>query len=275
MLNVAVTGASGRMGSKIIKNILKQEDMRLVAAIEAPETPLEGKDVGEHLGVGEIGVKISGAESLKKTLIESKPDVLVDFTIADAATTTIITSAECGVDVVVGTTGFTDKQLDLIKKTVTENNIRAIISPNMAIGVNVFFKILEILAPVLADYDVEIIEAHHKHKQDAPSGTAVRAAEIIAQRLDRDLDEVGVYGRQGLVGERRAEEIGLHAIRGGDIVGDHLVLFAGEGERIEIIHRAHSRQSFVSGVIKALRYISHMEKGKINDMQDVIGLRDS
>lgn len=273
MIKVAVTGACGRMGSKIIKTILQQDDMEVVAAIEAPQSPLEGKDVGEAIGVGPIGVKITAAENLAKALKESKAQVLVDFTIATAAIKTIKTTADCGVGLVVGTTGFSEEQLAEIKDSVSKNNVKAVVSPNMAIGVNVFFKILKDLAPILADYDVEIIEAHHKHKKDSPSGTAVRAFEIISEETDRNPAEVGVYGRHGLVGERTKDEIGVHAVRGGDIVGDHTVLFAGEGERLEITHRAHSRQSFVSGVIKALRFIPTADEGKINDMADVLGIK--
>ncbi len=274
MINVAVTGAGGRMGSKIIKSILQQDDMGLVAAIEAPNTPLEGRDVGETIGVGNIGVPITGAENLQDTLKEKKPQVLVDFTIASAALETIKTTAQAGVNLVVGTTGFSDEQLEIVGSVIEENNVSAVISSNMAIGVNVFFKMVEELAGLLPDYDVEIIEAHHHHKRDAPSGTAVTAFELIAQRLERKPDEVGVYGRQGMVGERTREEIGVHAIRGGDIVGDHTVIFAGDGERLEIVHRAHNRQVFVSGVIKALRYVNNAPKGKISDMADVLGLKE-
>jgi 4-hydroxy-tetrahydrodipicolinate reductase len=272
MIGVAVTGASGRMGSKIIKTILKQDDMEVVAAIEAPDTPLEGKDVGEVIGVGKIDVPVNGAQSLGEVLMEKKPDVLVDFTIADAAVGTIKTSAECGVNVVVGTTGFSDEQMALIKGYIEENNVKAVIAPNMAVGVNVFFKIIEDLAKILNDYDIEIIEAHHKHKADAPSGTAVKAYEILADALGRNKDETCVHGRQGIVGARTEGEIGIHAVRGGDIVGDHTVLFAGDGERIEIVHRAHSRQAFVSGVIKAVRYVVGASK-KISDMGDVLGIK--
>jgi 4-hydroxy-tetrahydrodipicolinate reductase len=273
MINVAVTGACGRMGSKIIKTILEQEDMNVVAAIEVPNTPLEGKDVGEVIGIGEIGVEVNGAEKLQNVLKSKKPDVLVDFTIANAAVGTIKTSAECDVNLVVGTTGFSDEQMSEIIDSIEKNRVSAVIAPNMAVGVNVFFKVLKDLANLLGDYDVEIIEAHHRHKKDAPSGTAVKAAEIIATELNRKMDEVGVYGRKGIVGERTAEEIGVHAVRGGDIVGDHMVLFAGEGERLEIIHRANSRQAFVSGVIKGIRYVINTDKGKISDMGDVLGLK--
>lgn len=273
MIDLAVTGANGRMGSKIIKTVLQQEDMKLVAAIEAPNSPLEGKDVGEIVGAGNIGVEVSTANNLKEVLMDKTLDVLVDFTIANAAVKTIRTAAECGVNLVVGTTGFSDEQMKEIMDIIEKNNVKAVIAPNMAVGVNVFFKVLKDLAPILADYDVEIIEAHHKHKKDAPSGTAVKAYEIIANELGRDTNKIGVYGRKGLVGARTSEEIGVHAIRGGDIVGEHLVLFAGEGERLEIIHRAHSRQAFVSGVIKAIRYVINADKGKISDMGDVLGLK--
>ncbi|MEN4007145.1 MAG: 4-hydroxy-tetrahydrodipicolinate reductase [Methanobacteriaceae archaeon] len=268
MIGVAVTGAGGRMGSKIIKTILKQDDMKVVAAIEAPETPLEGKDIGEIAGVGKIGVPVNGAEKLAEVLKEKKPDVLVDFTIADAAVNTIKTSAKYSVNVVVGTTGISE--MDEIRDAIAENNIKAVISPNMAVGVNVFFKVIKDLAKILNDYDIEIIEAHHKHKADAPSGTAVKAYEIIADELGR---KTCVYGRQGLVGARREEEIGMHAVRGGDIVGDHTVLFAGDGERIELVHRAQSRQAFVNGVIKAIRFVINAPEGKICDMGDVLGLK--
>jgi len=273
MIKVAVTGASGRIGSKIIKAILKQDDMEVIAAIGTPDTPLEGKDIGEVIGVGKIDVPVNGAQKLAEVLKEKKPDILVDFTIASAAVSTIKTSAECGVNVVVGTTGFSDEQMIEIKKSIEENEIKAVIAPNMAVGVNVFFKIIEDLAKILAEYDIEIIEAHHKHKVDSPSGTAVKAYEIIAEALGRNKDETGVYGRHGMVGARTSEEIGMHAVRGGDIVGDHTVLFAGEGERIEIIHRAHSRQSFVTGVIKAINYVVVASEGKISDMGDVLGIK--
>lgn len=272
MIKVAVTGACGRMGSKIIKTILEQDDMDVVAAIEGPNTPLEGRDVGEVIGIGEIGVEVNGAEKLAEVLQSKKPQVLVDFTIAKAAVNTIKTSAENRVNLVVGTTGFSDDEMTEIINAIEKNQVRAVISPNMAVGVNVFFKVLKDLASIIGEYDVEIIEAHHRHKKDAPSGTAVKAAEIIAQELNRNLEEVGVYGRKGIVGERTEEEIGIHAVRGGDIVGDHTVLFAGEGERLEIVHRAHSRQAFVSGVVKAVRYVINADKGRVSDMADVLGL---
>lgn len=275
MIRVALTGAGGKISSKIIKTILKQEDMVVVAAIGSPNTQLEGKDVGELIGEGNIGVPVNGAQKLAEILKEKKPDVLVDFTIANAAVSTIKTSAECGVNVVVGTTGFSDEQLKEIKESIEKNKIKAVISPNMAVGVNVFFKIIKDIAKILNDYDIEIIETHHKYKADAPSGTAVKAYEIIAEALGRNKDETCAYGRQWIVGARTEGEIGIHAVRGGDIAGDHTVLFAGDGERIEIIHKAHSRQVFVSGVIKALRHVVETPEGKISDMEDVLGIKEN
>ena len=272
MIKVAVTGAAGRMGSGIIRKITEQDDMEVVAAIEIPNSPLEGKDAGVQAGAGEIGVEIVGSDKLEETLKTSGADVLVDFTIAPAAVETIKIATACGVNIVVGTTGFTDDQMASNIKNVEENNVGAVISSNMAIGVNVFFNTLKKLAPLLYDFDIEIIEAHHNQKKDAPSGTAMTAFEVIAGELNRDPEEVGVFGRKGLVGKRTSEEIGVHAIRGGDIVGDHTVMFVGDGERLEIKHQAHTREVFIAGVIRAVRYSPNAEKGVVSSMNDVLGL---
>lgn len=271
MIRVAVTGAAGRMGSGIIKKITEQEDMEVVAAIEMPNTPLEGQDAGEKAGIGKIGVGFTGSQDLAKTLDETKPDVLVDFTIAHAAVETIRIASEHGVNLVVGTTGFTDEQMDENRKNIEKNNVNAIISSNYAIGVNVLFSLLKKLTPILDDFDIEIIESHHNQKEDSPSGTAMTAFEVIANALERNPDEVGVYGRKGHVGKRTKEEIGLHAIRGGDIVGDHTVFYIGDGERLEITHRAHTRKVFIGGVIRAIRYIPTANK-TFSTMNDVLGL---
>lgn len=271
MIKVAVTGAAGRMGSGIIRKITQQDDMEVVAAIEMPNTPLAGQDAGVRAGIEPIGVEITGSQDLAKTLQESKPDVLVDFTIAAAAIETIkIASAE-GVNLVVGTTGFSDEQRDSNIKNIEDNNVKAVISSNFAIGVNVFFDLVKKLTPILEDFDIEIIEAHHNQKEDAPSGTAMTAFDVICESIGRDPNEVGVYGREGHVGKRKPEEIGLHAIRGGDIVGDHTVMYIGDGERLEINHRAHTREVFIAGVIRAIRYLPNATK-TISDMQDVLGL---
>ena len=273
MIRVAVTGCVGNMGSRIIKNVLAQENMDVVLGIEMPNSPLAGEDLGEQIGIGTINVPIIASNELKENLLEIKPDVLVDFTIASAAVETVKTCAECGVNVVVGTTGLTDEQLDEIHASIKENDIKAVISPNMATGVNVFFEIVGQVAKILGqEYDVEIIEAHHHNKKDAPSGTAKRAAEIVAQNLNLDLKEKGCYGREGMVGARPENEIGVHAVRGGDIVGDHTVMFCGDGERIEVIHRASTRQAFVNGVLRAINYQHDKQDKNIADMFDVLGL---
>ncbi len=274
MIKVAVTGAAGRMGSGIIRKISEQDDMKVVAAIEIPNTPLEGKDAGIQAGIDELGVKITGSQNLEKVLKESDAEVLVDFTIAHAAVETIKIAANCGVNLVVGTTGFTEEQAKENAQIIKDKNIKAVISSNFSIGVNVFFKVLKDLTPILNDFDIEIIEAHHNQKQDAPSGTAMTAFETVANALNRIPEDVAVYGREGQVGKRTKEEIGLHAIRGGDIVGDHSVMYIGDGERLEINHRAHTREVFIAGVIRALRFVNSAENGKVNDMADVLGIND-
>ena len=273
MIKVAVTGASGRMGSGIIKKITEQDDMEVVAAIEMPNTPLAGKDAGLQAGIGEIGVEIVGSEKLEETLKATDSDVLVDFTIAPAAVETIKIATSCGVGIVVGTTGFSEEQMQSNSNNVKKNNVPAVISSNMSIGVNVFFNTLKKLAPLLYDFDIEIIEAHHNQKKDAPSGTAMTAFEVIANELNRNPEEVGVFGRKGMVGKRTKEEIGLHAIRGGDIVGDHTVMFVGEGERIEFKHQAHTREVFIAGAIRAIRYIPNAKCGVVSSINDVLGIK--
>ena len=272
MIRVAITGAAGRMGSGIIKKITEQDDMEVVAAIEIPNTPLAGKDIGEVIGIGKLNVPVSDSGDLVQVLETVKPDVLVDFTIAHAAAETIQKTAQTKVNLIVGTTGFTDEQIEANQKAVKDNNVKAVMTTNFSIGVNVFWKVLKDLTPILDDFDIEIIEAHHNQKQDAPSGTAVTAFEVISEQLNRNPEEVGVYGRQGRVGKRTPEEIGIHAIRGGDIVGDHTVLYIGDGERLEIKHQAHKREVFIAGVIRAIRYINDAEPGKISNMEDVLGI---
>lgn len=273
MIRVAVTGCAGNMGSKIVKTVQQQDNMEVVLGIEMPASPLAGKDLGEQIGIGKMGVPIIASEDLADGLQEYKPDVLVDFTIAQAAVTTVKTCAQNKVNVVVGTTGISDEQLAEMNVAIVDNGIKAVISPNMATGVNVFFEIVGQVAKILGeDYDVEIIEAHHHNKQDAPSGTAKKAAEVVAENLNLSLKENACYGREGMVGKRPENEIGIHAIRGGDIVGDHTVMFAGDGERIEVIHRASTRQAFVNGVIRAINYLINKQDKPVADMKDVLDL---
>ena len=254
MIKVAVCGACGRMGSLITQNVLQENDMELVAAFEIRKI---GTDVG--------GVRVSDVKDIDEVLTKTKPDVLVDFTTASGAVGNARVAAEHDVNLVIGTTGFTPEQRAKMERGI-DKRVAAVISPNFSVGVNVFWKMIEETAKRLKDYDVEIVEAHHRHKKDAPSGTATRAAKIISDALGgRKI----TYGREGLC--PREDEIGVHAVRGGDIVGDHLVLFAGDGERMEIVHRAHSRQAFASGALKAIRWVVNAKKG-IHSMDDVLGI---
>ncbi|HIP15601.1 MAG TPA: 4-hydroxy-tetrahydrodipicolinate reductase [Methanothermococcus okinawensis] len=271
VIKVAVTGALGRMGSRIIKTIQQHPDLKLVAAIEVPNHEKRGEDVGKLLGIGEIGVILETADRLEDILKKSKPDVLVDFTAPEATVNAVKVAASQGINLVIGTTGFTEEQRKEIEDTIKKHRVAAVISQNYAVGVNIFFKVLEFLARKLRDYDIEIVEMHHRYKRDAPSGTALRAAEIIRDNLDRDVSII--YGRAGIIGERKKDEICIHVIRGGDVVGEHKVIFAGDGERLEVTHRASSRQAFVNGVILAVKFVSG-KRGGIYDTFDVLGLKD-
>jgi 4-hydroxy-tetrahydrodipicolinate reductase len=264
MIKIAVTGACGKMGGLIIENVLKSQDMELVAAIDVTNI---GKDIGEVMRIKNLGVLVTDSKDIDNVLNKSKPDVLIDFTIAHAAVNNIIASTRNKVNLVVGTTGFTPEQRSTIDKSIKDNGIAAVITPNFSIGVNVFWGLLAEAAKRLFDYDIEIIEAHHNQKKDAPSGTAIKAAEVISQTLGgKEL----VYGRKGLA--PRHKEIGIHAVRGGDIVGDHTVLFAGDGERIEIKHQAHSRAAFAKGAVRAAEWVSKEQPG-IYEMSDVLGIK--
>ncbi len=271
---VGVAGALGRMGRGIVKKVHEAGDLDLVLAIEAPGSPNKGRDVGELIGLGKIGVKVVTADELGDALRKAEPEVLIDFTTPEAALQNIKTAAKVGVNLVVGTTGFSEEQRREIEAAVSHNEVAAVISPNMATGVNVFFKAAMEVAKHLKEYDVEIIEAHHRFKRDAPSGTALRVGELIAEAAGSELEENAAYGRgRGVIGERKRKEIGFHSIRGGDIVGEHTVIFAGHGERLEITHRASSRNAFVNGALKALRFLKGRGGGKIYTTWDVLGIR--
>jgi 4-hydroxy-tetrahydrodipicolinate reductase len=264
MIKVAVTGACGRMGMLIIENILRSGNMKLVTAIDVTNT---GKDIGEVMRQGKLDVRVGDAKDVENILGKSKPDVLIDFTIAEAAVKNVTAGARNKVNLVVGTTGFTQEQRKIMEDTIKSNGVAAVIAPNFSIGVNVFWGLLAEAAKRLSDFDVEIIEAHHNQKKDAPSGTAVKAAEVISKTLGgKEL----VYGRQGI--SPRQKEIGIHAVRGGDIVGDHTVLFAGDGERIEIKHQAHSRQAFAKGAVRAAEWVCSARPG-VYEMADVLGIK--
>ncbi len=241
MIRVGVAGAAGRMGSLIVRRILESDDMELTLAVDAAKA---GDVITE-------GVSIMPPSELDAALRESGPDVLIDFTTADAAEENVKTAAMHGVRLVVGTTGFKPGQREDISKTVKSANIPAVISPNFAMGVNIFWKMIVEAARLLPGAEIEIVEAHHHHKKDAPSGTALRAKKLIDEALGTDVP--------------------VHSIRSGDIVGDHVVLLAAEGERLEIKHQAHSRDAFVAGVLTAVRWIMSAAPGEYA-MDDVLGL---
>lgn len=271
MIRVAVAGACGRMGSGIISAIRQSDDIKLVCPVESDGNPNIGRDAGEAIGIGRLDVALIPSKKLAESLRSKDVSVLVDFTNAAAAVENAKIAAGSRVNVVIGTTGFSEAQKSEIERAVRENRISAVVSPNMSTGVNLFFKLSRDAAGALGGYEVEIIEAHHDKKKDSPSGTALRVGELIAKETGAGLEKRAVYGRRGM-GERGKEDIGFHSIRAGDIVGEHTVLFVGEGERIEITHRAHSRQAFVAGALKAIRFIHGKRDGKIYSTWDVLGI---
>lgn len=264
---VGIAGAAGRMGQTLIQACAEDQGIELGAAIEAPEHPNLGADAGELAGLKSTGVKlVDSVESSARRF-----DVLIDFTRAAPAMSNLEACARIGRKMVIGTTGFDSAQR--LKIAELAENTSIVLAPNMSVGVNLCFKLIETAASVLGDdVDIEIIEAHHRHKVDAPSGTAVRMGEIVAAALGRDLKDAAVYGREGQTGERNRKTIGFETIRAGDIVGEHTVMFAGTGERIEITHRASSRLNFARGALRAARWVAQQESG-LFDMQDVLGLR--
>lgn len=273
MIKVALCGACGRMGRTILREITKQRDMKLVAAIDASRTSFVGQDAGGLAGLTKLGVAVVGTEKLTDALKRAKPDVLVDFTNANAAVQNVETAASLRIAIVVGTTGFSREQLGRIKDTVKKAKIPAVVAPNMSVGVNVLFKLAGDAARLLGKgYDVEIIEAHHVHKADSPSGTALRIAEIVAKEFGWSKESIKC-GRPAGKRPRAKGEIYIHSLRAGDIAGEHIVTFAAPGERVELVHHAYSRETFASGAIKAIRFV--VEKGKpgiVQDMRDILGL---
>ncbi len=269
MVKAVVTGAAGRMGGKIISLIASSENISVVGAVEVKKHPIIGHDMGQGLGLGKTGVKV--CDKLSDCIDQA--DVVIDFTDHASSMNYLKISAESNKAIVVGSTGFNAAEMETIKDLTKKT--RCVLTPNMSVGVNVMLKVLEYCAGILKDdYDVEIIEAHHHLKKDAPSGTAMEMARVIAAKLGRDLDAAAVYARRGLIGERTKKEIGIQTVRAGDIVGDHTVIFGGVGERLEFIHRAHNRDNFAKGAIRAAQWIVHQKNG-LYDMQDVLGLRDN
>ena len=268
MINVAVTGASGKMGLRIIRQIHEGPDLNLGAAIERKGHPLMGQDAGELAGCGRLNINI--ADDLGRDL--ENWDVVIDFTEPSSALDHVKMASRHKKAMVIGTTGFNLDQRATLEEMGAK--IPCVLSPNMSIDVNLLFKVLEDVARVTQDeYDVEIIEMHHRHKKDAPSGTAMKMAQILAETLDRNLETDAAFSRHGIIGERPAKEIGIQTLRGGDVVGDHTVIFAGQGERLEFTHRAQSRDNFARGSLVAARWVISKPPG-IYDMLDVLGLRD-
>lgn len=267
MLKIAVIGAAGRMGGFLIKAVTEAEGITLTAAIERAGHPMVGQDAGLIAGCGALDVIIG--DKLEQELLAA--DILIDFTFPEVTLANAKVCAELGKMMVIGSTGFTPEQRQQLADITS--NIAVMLAPNMSVGVNACFKLLKEAANILGeDFDVEIVELHHNKKKDSPSGTAVRMGEVVADALDRDYNKVANYHREGMCGERSHEEIGMQTVRGGDIVGEHTVYFIGMGERIEITHRAMSREMFSRGAARACQWMQGKEPG-MYDMQDVLDLK--
>jgi 4-hydroxy-tetrahydrodipicolinate reductase len=263
---IAIAGASGRMGRMLVEAVLNAPDATLGGALDIPTSPAVGIDAAAFLGASS-GVAIT--PDLRQGLANAQ--YLIDFTRPEGTMEHLRVCRELGVKMIIGTTGFTDEQKAEINDAARD--IAIVMAPNMAVGVNVVFKLLAQAAKALKEgYDIEIIEAHHRHKVDAPSGTALKMGEVVAEAVGRDLKECAVYGREGVTGERDPSTIGFATIRGGDVVGDHTVLFAGIGERIEITHKSSSRATYAQGSLRAVRFLSQQPHGLFG-MDDVLGLK--
>ena len=264
---IAIAGAAGRMGRMLVQTVCAEADTSVAAAVERADSPLVGADVGVVAGIGEIGVAIE--DRLDRALAVS--DVCIDFTLPEPTVEHAEACRSMRRAMVIGTTGLSPDQLAALEDCARD--IPIVHAPNMSVGVNLCFKLLDVAARALGDsVDIEVIEAHHRNKVDAPSGTAVRMGEIVAGALGRNLAECAVYGREGHTGVRDRRTIGFETIRAGDVVGEHTVMFAGDGERIELTHRAASRANFAAGAIRAARWVVRRPSG-LYDMQDVLGLR--
>ncbi|HXU90774.1 MAG TPA: 4-hydroxy-tetrahydrodipicolinate reductase [Methylomirabilota bacterium] len=264
--NIVVGGAAGRMGMRIVALHGEAPGLRVAAALEAPSHPSLGRDAGEVAGIRSLGVPITG--DAKAAITQDR--MLVEFSVPEASLAHLRLVAATGARAVIGTTGFSAAQRDEIAALAQRAAI--LVAPNMSVAVTLAFKMLALMAKALGDaYDVEITETHHRFKKDAPSGTAVRMAEVIAEALGRDLGRVGVYGRHGLPGERTASEIGVMSLRSGDVVGEHTVSFGTLGERLELTHRAHSRDTFARGALRAVQWMIGRPPG-LYSMHDVLGI---
>jgi 4-hydroxy-tetrahydrodipicolinate reductase len=265
-LGIIVCGVGGRMGGAVVRAVKDSAGVKLVGAIDRPRSARVGKDAGEICGAGRLGVAVS--EKITPAL---KPGaVIVDFTNPEASLNYLEAAAKSSTPMVIATTGFNATQQAEIKRL--SHRTPTLLSPNTSLGVNVLISLLGKAAQMLGDdYDVEIIEAHHRFKKDAPSGTALALGRSVASALKRDLDEVGINGRKGIIGERSKKEIALLSVRAGDVVGEHTVIFGGIGERLEFIHRVHSRDTFARGAIRAAQWLAKKKRG-LYSMQDVLGL---
>lgn len=268
MTNVIVAGVAGRMGRRISYMVNENKELTLAAGFERAGSPEAGKDIGELAGIGNIGVAV--ADSFEA--VADKGEVIIDFTFHEATMALARKAAAMKKAMVIGTTGLSQENLAELAELA--KNFPCVQAPNMAVGVNALFKIAKKAASILGDaYDIEIVEAHHRMKKDAPSGTALKLGEMVAEGVGRNLQEVGVYERNGIIGERTDQEIGIQTIRGGDIVGEHTVYFCGPGERLEITHRAHNRDNFARGAALAAAWVVNQPNG-LYTMFDVLGLQD-
>lgn len=267
MVRAIVAGAAGRMGGRIVHVLQQSKEVSLAAAFERPNHPGVGRDVGQIMGLGSLGIKMAG--SLKDVI--DTGEVVIDFTTPSGTIENLRVASSHGLSVVIGTTGIS---ADMLKEVAELAKMtRCVMSPNMSVGMNVMFRIAAETARHLGkDYDMEILEVHHRLKKDAPSGTAMRLAQILAASTGRNLNEVAVYERKGMIGERTEKEIGIQTWRAGDITGEHTIMFGGIGERLELIHRAHNRDNFARGAVRAAAWVVNQPNG-LYDMQDVLGLK--
>lgn len=267
-IKIAINGAAGRMGRCLIQAVAQTENLELSAAVDRADSSLIGADAGELAGVGRLNVPVSSDVAAATQVA----DIIIDFTLPEVTMSLLPHCVANHCRPVIGTTGFSDSQKQAIEETARQ--VAVVLAPNMSVGVNLTLKLLDLAARVLGDeVDIEIVEAHHRHKVDAPSGTALRMGEVVADALGRDLKQCAVYGREGRTGERDRSTIGFATVRAGDIVGDHTVMFAGEGERVEITHKASSRMTFAFGAMRASKWLMQHDGG-LFDMQDVLGLKD-
>ena len=268
MIRIAVVGASGRMGLCLIKAAELSDKTALSVAISRAGSDVIARDAGEIAGIGRLYIKVG--DDLSAVMDEF--DALIDFTRPDISMEYIELCRQAGKTIIIGTTGYSDAQKAKMAEAAKDTAI--VFAPNMSVGVNLSLKLLEMTAKVMGDYtDIEVIEAHHRHKVDAPSGTALRMGEVVADALGRDLKDCAIYGREGDTGERDRKTIGFSTIRAGDIVGEHTVMFADEGERVEITHKATSRMTFANGAVRAAVWLKDQKNG-LYDMQDVLGLKN-